>query len=90
LCLCASEEAACEVLLPVLEAAMIVSEEDDLEEGFGREDGLGDLGVFGDSARAAAAIAADFMPDMLARNKVGWSGKKGMSIDNNAVFGVKK
>ena len=73
-------------LLPVLEAAMMVSEEDDLEEEFGREDGLGDLGVFGDRARAAAAIAADFMPDMLARNKVGCSGRKGMSIDNNDVL----
>jgi len=48
---------------------MTVSEEDVLEEELGREDGLGDLGVFDDRARAAAAIAADFMPDMLARGK---------------------
>jgi hypothetical protein len=54
-------------VLVVLEAVTTASEEDDLEEGSGREEGLGDLGVFGERARAAAAIAADFMPDMLAR-----------------------
>jgi len=50
----------------------MVSDEDVLEEASGREDGLGDLGVFGDRARAAAAIAADFMPDMLAGDEGKW------------------
>jgi len=55
------------MLLEVSEAATMASEEDDLEEEFGRREALGDLGVFGERARAAAAIAADFMPDILAR-----------------------